>query len=241
MHTTPHDENRKKRFWLTVPFLFLPFVASLFYAIFFDGTPLGTACYIGIKIFLIGWPIVATLLFLRERIRFRDRANPGQTGRSILWGSVFAIATLGLMFGLMQTPLGGLIDGYSGSIREFVEGLGVMNHFILFAVFLSLLHSSMEEFYWRWFIFGNLRQLVTPGKAMFWAAVGFASHHIVILSQFFKPEGGESNLFLAILFGACVGLGGAVWSWLYHRHGNLWGAWVSHMIIDFGIMWLGWT
>jgi len=44
----------------------------------------------------------------------------------------------------------------------------------------------------------------------------------------------------ALFLGVCVAIGGAVWSILYNRYGSLLGAWTSHMIVDLGLMWVGW-
>ena len=91
----------------------------------------------------------------------------------------------------------------------------------------------MEEFYWRWFAFGQAKKLMPAGIAHLVAAVGFASHHVVILSQFF-------HLVWAFVFGVCVALGGAFWSWQANRYNSLIGPWFSHKIIDLGLMWVGW-
>ena len=37
----------------------------------------------------------------------------------------------------------------------------------------------------------------------------------------------------------CVGIGGAVWAWLYHSTGRLRIPWISHLIVDAGIFGLG--
>jgi membrane protease YdiL (CAAX protease family) len=44
---------------------------------------------------------------------------------------------------------------------------------------------------------------------------------------------------LAVPFAACTGVGGAFWAWLYDRTGSLYAAWFSHVLIDAGIMVVG--
>ncbi|MEX2579016.1 MAG: CPBP family intramembrane glutamic endopeptidase [Verrucomicrobiales bacterium] len=221
------------RWSVVVPALILPLTASFFYFVFFPGTPLGNGLYTGSKVFLLLWPLVAVGFILREPI-----ANPYPVKRhlkSVAPGVLFALVIVGgLMLLIKATPLSVLIDENGPRIAERIEDLGVGDYFLLFALFISFAHAALEEFYWRWFVFGQLRRLLPGiGSAHFLAAVGFAAHHVVVLSQFF-PLGWALGL------GVCVGIGGAFWSIVYHRYGSLLGAWTSHMIIDLGLMWVGW-
>ncbi|MCB1062986.1 MAG: CPBP family intramembrane metalloprotease [Verrucomicrobiae bacterium] len=219
--------------WLVVgPALVLPLLASFFYFVLFPGTSFGNGFYAAIKVFLLVWPPLATLVILRESLR---REMPHLIGRrrSMLWGALFGIGIVGLMLALKEfSPMGALMEQNGARVREKVDGLGMLDHFALAACAISIVHAALEEFYWRWFVYGNLRHLVPQPWAHVIAAVGFMSHHIVITSQFF-PLG------FAIFLGVCVGIGGAFWSWLYQRHKSLWGPWFSHMLIDFGIFWIG--
>lgn len=225
-------QNSARRWWVTLPTMWLPLLASFFYFIWYPGTVFGNSFYSGIKVFLLIWPLIAVGWILREK--FVDLSRPKEHRKSILVGTVFGFTVVGLlMFLLKATPLSFLIDDNRAQIAKMIEGLGVVEHFLLFAFFLSVIHSALEEFFWRWFVFGQLRKIVAMPAAHILAAMGFASHHIVILSQFF-PLG------WAFALGTCVGIGGAMWSWMYQKHNSLAGAWVSHMIVDFGIMWIGW-
>ena len=47
------------------------------------------------------------------------------------------------------------------------------------------------------------------------------------------------NLPLALFFSLCVAVGGAFWGWLYHQTGSLYAPWASHLLIDAGIMAVG--
>jgi membrane protease YdiL (CAAX protease family) len=223
--------QNNRRCWLVVlPALVLPLAASFFYFVLFPGTTFGNSFYGGIKFFLLIWPILATGWILRESFR-RKAPGPGDRRRSIIIGAAFGIATL--MFGLTEfTSLGEIVAGGAENIREKTEGLGVMDHYVLFALGISIAHAALEEFYWRWFVFGNLRRLVPRFWAYLLAGAGFASHHIVVLSEFFPSE-------FAWFLGACVGIGGVAWSWIYQRTNTLIGPWISHILIDLGIFWIG--
>jgi len=228
----PPSASRKTRWLAVAPALVLPLLASFFYFVLFAGTAFGNGFYTAAKIFLLTWPVIATWAVLREPFR---RQRPGVFGRrkSLLVGGLFGLAIVGLMLALKEfSPMGAVLEQNGARVRERVEGLGMLDHFVIAALAISIVHSALEEFYWRWFVYGNLRHLVPAPWAHALAALGFLSHHIVITSQFF-PLG------FAVFLGICVGVGGAFWSWLYQRHQTLWGAWFSHMLVDFGIFWIG--
>ena len=226
----PNLTNR--RLAVLLPALVLPLIASFFYFVLFPGTAFGNAFYKGIKGFLFLWPLLSVLVILRTGMI--DRSREKRHLASLLPAIGFAILVVGLLFLLIKaTPLGFLVDENAGRIAQRIRDLGVADHFLWFALYISSVHAALEEFYWRWFVFGQAQRVMRLPLAYLVSALAFASHHIVILSQFF-PLG------WAFVLGACVAIGGAVWSWLSYRYNSLFGAWVSHMIIDFGLMWVGW-
>jgi hypothetical protein len=44
---------------------------------------------------------------------------------------------------------------------------------------------------------------------------------------------------MAFFLGSCVGIGGVLWSVLMVKQRSLLGAWMSHMVVDIGIMIIG--
>ncbi|MEM9018149.1 MAG: CPBP family intramembrane glutamic endopeptidase, partial [Verrucomicrobiota bacterium] len=222
----------RKRLLVVAPAMVLPFIASFFYFVLFPGTSFGTACYSGIKVWLLLWPFVAVLLLLREPLINRSLTKRHRA--SLFPGFLSGILVVGLLFFLVKgTPLSGVLDENAENIADRIHDLGIAEHYLWFALFISFFHAALEEFYWRWFVFGQLSRVIAIPLAHLIAAAAFASHHVVVLSQFF-PLG------WAFFLGFCVGVGGFVWSWLMNRYHSLLGAWVSHMIIDLGLMWIGW-
>lgn len=207
-------------------------------SIIMPGTWIGNALYVSMKVILVVWPVVATRWILREPLALGLRPTTQDASPRSRWlssighGLGLGLLILALMGGLMLTPLGDAVRAGADRIRERVEGMGVIDHFLWFALFLSVVHSLIEEVYWRRFVFGNLRRLIPLWWAHALAGLAFSAHHVVVLSQFFSPG-------MAFFLGFCVGVGGVLWSLLYERHGGLLGAWISHMVVDFGIMAIG--
>jgi membrane protease YdiL (CAAX protease family) len=113
-------------------------------------------------------------------------------------------------------------------------GLDSVSKFVALGVFYSLAHSLLEEYYWRWFVFGQLRSLVRLWPAIIVASLGFMAHHVLVLSLYFGWW-----TWPTLLFSACVAVGGAFWAWLYDRTGSLLGPWLSHLLVDAGIFFIG--
>ena len=99
---------------------------------------------------------------------------------------------------------------------------------------LCLAHSLLEEYYWRWFVFGQLYKNWSLSLAILVSSVGFMAHHVVLLATFF---GWGSPLTYLFSFG--VAIGGAFWAWLYASSRSLLGPWLSHMLVDVAIFLIG--
>ena len=106
--------------------------------------------------------------------------------------------------------------------------------FLLVGVFYSIIHSGLEEYYWRWFVFGRMKRFMP----WFWAAIvsslGFMAHHVLLLGTYF----GYDSIY-CWLGSLGVAIGGFYWSWLYKRSDSIWGPWISHGFIDAGIFGFG--
>jgi membrane protease YdiL (CAAX protease family) len=113
-------------------------------------------------------------------------------------------------------------------------GIDTTFKFLLLGVFYSLCHSFLEEYYWRWFVFGYLRKYLPVTPSILISSACFMAHHVILLGVFF---GAASPL--TYLFSIAVGIGGAFWAWLYQATGSLRAAWISHLIVDAGIFTLG--
>jgi len=210
---------------------FLPFIGSFAYFVFAGDHPIARWFYGGVKLFTILWPLIALRWLIKSPIRFRFPARIS-IPRSLLEGLCVGGILGGGIWLAMLTPLGHLVATSSGSIGAKVDDFGLRNHFWTFAVVISVWHSLLEEYYWRGFVFGQLRQRLSLPWSHTLAGLAFSLHHMVICSQFFPMPWG-------ILLGGSVAIGGIFWSQLYQRHGHFYGAWLSHLIVDLVLMTIG--
>jgi membrane protease YdiL (CAAX protease family) len=104
------------------------------------------------------------------------------------------------------------------------------------ALFLAVAHSLLEEYYWRWFVYGRLRGLVSDRVAVVVSSLGFTAHHVVILNVLLPGQFMTAVLPLSL----GVAVGGVFWCWLYGRTGSLWWAWLGHVLIDAALLAVAW-
>ena len=151
-----------------------------------------------------------------------------------IFGVVISIAMLILYYGWLKTsPL--MASGPEMISAKVVDlGLTTPWKFLAFALFLSVLHSLLEEYYFRWFIFRRLQAFIPLWLAVVLSSLAFMGHHVIVLLTFFPHSSA-----LAWFFSLCIAVGGGIWAWMYHRSGSLRGVWLSHFLIDCAIMWLG--
>src|SRR6202011_4525188 len=98
------------------------------------------------------------------------------------FGVLVAAAMFGLYFGLLRDSV--VFAHTPAMLRAKLEefGLATPLGFIELAVFLLVVHSLAEEYYWRWFVFGQLQRLLPLGAAIGVSSLGFMSHHVVVLA-----------------------------------------------------------
>lgn len=185
------------------------------------------------KILQFAFPLVWVLAIQRCRLAWKKPDTKGVT-EGFLFGVAIFVATLILYCAWLKPA--GVLEVAREPIRLRLAGYGLTSlpMYLLFGVFIALAHSLLEEYYWRWFVFGELRRLVPFPVAIAVSGVGFMSHHVVVLSTYF----GWWSL-PAVLFSLAVAVGGAAWAWIYHRSGSLYGVWVSHLLVDVAIFVVG--
>lgn len=223
-----------------IPALIVPTIGTLVYFAWLPDHPVGRAVYGALKVFTVVYPAIF-LVRHRRRAAGSSVVDQPADGRASApprrWFALRAgIASGGLILALIlaayHSPLGDPVREASEVIRAQTEALGIADRFLFFAFWLAVLHSGIEEFYWRWLVFGSLRRLVPRRSAHLLAAAGFAAHHLVVTAVFFP-------LPYALFLTAGVAVGGLVWSWLFERSNSIAAPWISHFLADAAIMVIG--
>jgi membrane protease YdiL (CAAX protease family) len=176
-------------------------------------------------------PAVWVLGVERTRPRWR-RPSPAGLAPGLAFGAAVAAGILSAYF-LWLSP-GGYLGSASQAVARKIHGFGVQGlaAYVVLAAFYCGAHSLLEEYYWRWFVFGQLRRLIPWRAAALVSGIGFAGHHVLVLLVYFQWPA-------AVAGSLAVMAGGVVWAWIYQRSGSLWGPWLSHLLVDTAIFTVG--
>lgn len=178
-------------------------------------------------------PVVWIVLICRRRPHWK-----GPTLSGVAEGVGFGLLVLAAMLVVYHQWLkpAGLLAGAQQAVRAKIAGFGLADlpSYAALGVFYSLVHSLLEEYYWRWFVFGQLRRFTGLGVAIAVSSLGFMAHHVLVLAIYF---GWLSPV--TVLFSLAVAVGGAVWAWLFERTGTLYAPWFGHLLVDAGIFIIG--
>jgi membrane protease YdiL (CAAX protease family) len=216
-----------------------PSFATWLYFTYLGGQPASRAAYGVTKTLQFAFPAIWIFAVRRSaRIHFvmpkwRDLAAGAAFGLTVV------AAGLAAYYGFFRggSTLGGAPRELTGKLSAF--GIRTSFHFFALAAFYSCIHSLLEEYYWRWFVFGQLRRYIPLSLAIVISSLGFMAHHVLLVANFLHGYGP-----LTWLLSSAIAVGGAVWAWQYHRYGSLYAPWAGHFLIDAGLMWIGhdlWT
>ena len=191
------------------------------------------AAYAAEKVVQFAFPAVWVLVVQRQKLRLAVPSTAGVAeglalGLAVLAGMLLLYFSWLKPAGYLATTVGPI------TAKASALGMGTPARFILGGVLLSSIHALLEEYYWRWFLFGGLRRFMPVAAAVMLSSVAFTAHHVILLAIYF---GGMSRA--TLFFSLCVAVGGAAWAWIYHRSGSLLGPWLSHLLIDAGIFVVG--
>ena len=215
--------------------VWFPTVVTLVYFEILKSYPAGwqqTAYLIG-KTIQFGFPVIWIWWFLPSDLTI-GKPKPNGIAVGIAFGCLVAVAMVALY--LMWLRHLDQFSGFQTNIQEKIDGMGLDSvwKFAGLGLFYGLCHSFLEEYYWRWFVFRQLKKIVSLKWAIAISSLGFMAHHVVLLAHYFgwtEP--------LTYLFSLSVAVGGAFWAWMYHRFNSLISPWISHMVVDIAIFAIG--
>jgi hypothetical protein len=229
--------TNNRRDWCAVLFaLVFPTLITVVYFILLAGHSaiVQQGAYTVGKLIQFLFPVVWFVRIQRGRLAWQSPKRAEILLAGGLGAALLATALALYRFHLKRSGFFG--DAVIETVRQKVSGIGVASGppYGALALFYSLIHSLLEEYYWRWFVFGQLRRLTSLPVAIGVSSLGFMAHHVCIVSVFFGWFSPAS-----IGLSLAVAAGGVIWAWLYHRTGSLWGPWISHALVDAGIFVIG--
>lgn len=184
-------------------------------------------------------PAVLWIAFVRpDLVRPRGRRGLGDVAVGLAFGAFAAAGMAVLYTGRPIDVLGaGGLAAFGDAMAHKAAALHIATpvRFAVLGTFYALVHSGLEEAYWRGLVFTAVRARTTPGKAVAVTSAAFALHHVVLLTTLMP-----GRLALALFLSMCVGIGGAVWAVQRSRSDSLLGAWMSHALVDAAIFTVGW-
>ena len=122
---------------------------------------------------------------------------------------------------------------FSNVTSSLTEGMGITaKNFIFVSVYISLMNSFLEEFFFRGFGFITLKKYTTRKVAYVFSSTLFAIYHVGMLVGMF-----EFWALLLLLLGLIIG--GCIFNYLNELNDNIYPSWFVHMFANFAINTVG--
>lgn len=115
------------------------------------------------------------------------------------------------------------LEGIAIKLQEVMD-LNVTN-LIFIGLYIILINSLLEEYFWRGFMFDKLRGLVSPWLAYALTGVAFSFHHVVFYYNWFTP------LFFWLVTIGLIGYA-VIMNYIFSRYKDLFSCWVIHAFAD---------
>ena len=186
--------------------------------------------YSALKVLMIAGPLAAWVWSRRSRRQVLDRVG----WRRPNWlvgvgvGAVLSGIVLGGYYGIFRP----MVD--ADRLVEKVEALGIIDHYWVMAVFVSLGNALFEEYYWRGFLVSEWGERLRSRWLLVLVAGGlFGLHHIFALAWL-------GEWWLAALAVGATMVAGGTWAYLRASGRSIVDCYVSHLLADLAIMWVGW-
>ncbi len=215
---------KRRSLWVLIPALLCCGIMALVDGLWQPGYAVKSA----VKLAVFGLlPLLLTkpgkLLTVKELFLFRKKG---------------VLAALGLGVGVYAVILGGYfllrnVFDFSQVAGSLTENAGVTKeNFLFVSLYISFVNSLLEEFFFRGFVFRNLRTDTGAVFAYGSSALLFAAYHIAMMIGWFG-----FGLNALTLLG--LALGGILFNLLNEKLGCLYPSWLTHMFANFAINTIG--
>lgn len=125
-----------------------------------------------------------------------------------------------------------IID-YSNVTSALTNDMGITaNNFLFVSLYISLMNSFLEEFFFRGFGFITLKRHASRKIAYIFSSILFSIYHIGMLVGMF-----DFGALALLLFGLIIG--GCIFNYLNELNDNIYSSWFVHMFANFAINTVG--
>lgn len=148
------------------------------------------------------------------------------------------VKSLLLGIGIYVVIVGGFfltrnIIDYSSVTTSLGEGMGITkDNFIYVSLYISLMNSFLEEFFFRGFGFITLKKYSGRLFSYLFSSGVFALYHVGMLIGMFTVP-----VLLLLLIGLIAG--GCIFNYLNEENDNIYASWFTHMFANFAINTVG--
>ena len=172
-------------------------------------------------------PLICSLF--NRQIAFRSLFRGNKRGLALALGLgilLFAVILAGYFL------LSAHFD-FSNVASSLTASTGVdKSNFFFVSLYISFVNSLLEEFFFRGFVFTNLKNTSPRIFAHGFSAVLFSLYHTALMIGWFSFP-----LFLLVLVGLAVG--GVIFNLLNEKGGTVYVSWTVHMFANFAINTIG--
>lgn len=113
------------------------------------------------------------------------------------------------------------------------NNLGITkSNFIFVALYITVINSLLEEFFFRGFSFLALSKVTSRKASYIFSASAFAIYHVAIMNNWFSPP-------LFILLIASLFIAGIIFDYLNEKFNNIYVSWIVHMSANIAINTVG--
>ncbi len=218
--------DKKQRLYIIVSVILLSLVMTFVDA--FIKPQYAVKSFVKLALFLV----VPMIYFVFNKGEFKHFKNLFKAkGKTLAVSAGIGVLVYGvILIGYFLTK--GFID-YSGVAEGLTKEHGVSaNNFVYVSLYISLMNSFLEEFFFRGFGFIILKQHCNRRFSYIFSSTLFAVYHIGMLAIMFDLWT------LPILF-AGLFLGGIIFNFLNEKSESIYTSWAVHMFANFSINTVG--
>lgn len=212
----------------------LPSLAAYGYFALFTSPKIVSTLYSLSKVIEFSLPLLVLYLIDRKKLTWR-KPTATEIKLGLLFGSLMGGALLTVYAMLKSYPF---IAEVSPLVASKLVGFHADTPltFLMLALFISVIHSLLEEYYWRWYVHQELQKIMNKKVSVLLSSLAFTAHHVIIINAYLPSSIRNWGI---IVFPSFVFVAGMTWAVIYDKWKSLWIPWISHIMADMAILWIG--